>query len=262
MDKTTQYLTKVCDLWTLHVNLGIEYNTGINLGIDDQTAELLTCMEENILGTGGSSYGYDHNNQDETKVSCWVQPKKCCDCSKKIHFFSKSCVCGSKNFEFINDSRWGIDTQAHFLYKVQNYHLWVFEPETYDSDVKTFSLKRFLISSENKFFNDILKVQLNSGKTKNKNFIPYSADFFVSNPKMLSNFKIHKDENFGFIVERQNNEEILFTNEIIKKIKPYLKNDFKKNKDTYHYNELVDYLDIFAKKTSHGKERGKTSRRI
>jgi hypothetical protein len=41
-----------------------------------------------------------------------------------------------------------------------------------------------------------------------------------------------------------------------------LNKDFKIIKDIYQYNEIFEFIDIKNKKTTHGKERGKTIRRI
>lgn len=262
MDNTLSYLQKIVSNWHLDLKLGVKYNTPINIGITPDTAELITCMEENIKGTGSISHGFDHDNTDETKSLSLVQPKKCDNCKGKVHFFTKKCNCGGVKFEYINDSRWGIDCEAHFKYNPKGYHLWIFRPDKYNFDVNSFTLCRYYIDSTNKQFNDILSVQLNEGRGKSKNFLPDSKDFYTSKPIVKSKFRFTLESTLGFVVERLECEEIKYDKKVIKKMGKYLIDEFEDNKDIYLYEELVKFLDVYKYKTNHGKERGKTSRRI
>jgi hypothetical protein len=261
MDKTLNVIEKACSLWQYNLKLGKTYNTPVSIGFSDGYYELLTCVEHDLKGTGSISHGYDHNNGAETKGTSWVQPKKCNDCGAKIHFFAENCICGSNNFKYINDSRWGIDANAHFVHKVPDYHLWVLYPETYTFKCKKFFLKQYIISSSNQAFNEILKVQLDKGNSNGKNFIPYSSDFYVSNPKEVSSFTIIFDDVFDIIVDREVTQTIVYNDEIIRQISPMLDKSFIHNKDNYLYEELIPYINVRDKKTTHGKERGTTKRR-
>jgi hypothetical protein len=262
MDKTLNVLRQFCSQWQSNLKLGKTYNTPLSIGFEDAGFELLTCIEHNIKGTGSISHGYDHNNHDETKGTSWVQPKKCKDCDSKVHFFSEKCSCGSISFKFINDSRWGINAKAHFDYNVQNYHLWILIPKTYSHDCKVFDLKQYMINGNNKPFNDILKVQLDRSFSKSKNFTPFSSDFYASNPKEISSFTIVFDETFGVDIIRNQTKDIIYNKNVVKKMKEMMDLSFINNKDTYHYEELLPYINVKNKKTSHGKLRGETKRRI
>jgi hypothetical protein len=261
MDKTLNVLRQFCSEWQSNLKLGKTYNTPLSIGFEDARFELLTCVEHDIKGTGSISHGYDHNNHDETKGTSWIQPKKCDNCQGKVHFFSKTCACGSENFKYINDSRWGIDANAHFIYKVRMYHLWVLLPESYSHDCTVFKLKQYIIDGNNKPFNDILEVQLERSSSKGKNFLPFSSDFYASNPKEISSFTIVFDEIFGVDVTRNQTEEIVYTKDIVKKMMTMMDLSFLNDKDTYHYDELLPYINVKNKKTSHGKLRGETKRR-
>jgi len=261
MNKTILTLRQLCSQWKAKLTLGKTYNTPISIGFDDTEYELLSCVEHNIKGTGSISHGYDHDNQDETKGLSLVQPKKCDECGGKVHFFSEKCNCGSDKFTYVNDSRWGIDVSAHLMYEVNNYHLWILYPESYKHDCKVFILKQYLIDGNNKAFNDILEIQLDRGKSKFKNFLPFSGDFYVSNPKEVSSFTIVFDEIFGLDVKRNKTQEIFYTKDIVKKMKKMMDSSFINDKDTYLYEELIPFINVKNKKTSHGKRRGETKRR-
>lgn len=261
MDKTLTVIQKICSQWQFNLKLGREYNTPLSIGFSDGYFELLTCVEHELKGTGSISHGYDHNNHDETKGTSWVQPKKCNKCEAKIHFFTEKCICGSTDIKYVNDSRWGIDAKAHFEHKVNNYHLWILYPKTYSHNCKTFYLKQFVIDSNNNAFKDILKVQLERSDSKSKNFMPFSSDFYISNPKEVSSFTITFDDLFEVVVGRNKPEPILYNQEVINLISKVLDLSFVNNKDTYLYEELLQYINIKEKKTSHGKERGTTKRR-
>lgn len=261
IDKTLSTIRTICSQWQYNLKLGKTYNTPLSIGFSDGYFELLTCVEHDLKGTGSISHGYDHSNHDETKGTSWVQPKKCEDCNAKIHFFAEKCACGSTNIRYINDSRWGIDADAHFKHGVPNYHLWILYPEKYSHDCKIFYLKQFLIDSNNEAFNEILKIQLERSDSKGKNFIPFSSDFYASNPKEVSSFTIVFDDVFDVVVNRNENEEIIYDNKIISIMSKIIDFSSIEKKDIYLYEELLPYINIRNKKTTHGKERGITNRR-
>jgi hypothetical protein len=106
-----------------------------------------------------------------------------------------------------------------------------------------------------------LKVQLEIGSTNSKNFIPFGTDFYISNPKETSSFTINFHEIYGVVVTRNEVEEIVYTKNIVKKMSKVMDLSFINDKDTYHYEELLPYINVRNKKTKHGKERGITKRR-
>jgi hypothetical protein len=261
MDKTLITIKNLTRTWFEKINLGKKYNTPISIGFSDDEFELLTCIEHNIKGTGSISHGYDHDNKDETKGTSLVQPKKCTNCGGKLHFFAEKCSCNSTDFEYISDSRWSIDSKAHFEYGIPLYHLWVLYPEKNSYDCNKFYLKQYVIDANNEHFIEILKTQNELGKSKNKNFLPFSADFYASNPIEITSIIINFDQDFGIVVERNKTKTIEYDEKILKKMSKTLNKNFKIIKYIYQYNEIFEFIDIKNKKTTHGKERGKTIRR-
>jgi hypothetical protein len=91
--------------------------------------------------------------------------------------------------------------------------------------------------------------------------MPFSTDFYASNPKEVSSFTIIFDEIFDVVVTRNENKEIIYNNEILKIMGKIMDSSFIKEKDNYLYEELLSHINVKDKKTSHGKERGTTKRR-
>lgn len=266
--KVIDFLKIITKPWGEKIKYGIELNLPIGVEIAQTDYEALSCLIYDLKGTGKTSGDNDHSNGDETKGANKIKPKEC-KCGKICHWFSEKCECGSSEFLYGDDDnktdiRWGIDTTAHFKYKVPNYHFWILEASEYVSTNKIFYLKLFTVSSNNRMFNEILKVQ-NDSKSKNKNFLPYSKDFYASNPKYEACFKLKfnkKNSNLSISVEDVSS--IVLTKKILtqpKGIKRYLPNDFIVKKDIYQYDEIESLLNVKNFKTTHGKKRGETKRR-
>lgn len=267
--RVIDYLLKcVVNGWRARIEYGIEYNLPIGVEIGKTDFEALSCAFFGIKGTGKSSGDNDHDNGDETKGANKIRPKTC-KCGKVCHYFQHICECGLSEFVYSDDKdktdvRWGIDTKAHFKYNVPNYHMWIVEAQEYNSNNRTFFLTLFTIDGNNRMFNDILSVQ-NNAKSKQKNFIPYSKDFYASNPKMMAKYKIVlplESEEVQITVESI--EEIRITKEMMmdkKHIKKYLPKSFFPTKDTYLYEEIEHLLDVTLYKANMDKERGTTKRR-
>jgi hypothetical protein len=175
-------------------------------------------------GSGGSGFdliGYstDPNLEgdilaDESKFTCLVQPKFCKKCIdnycvennitdkkeknsvknkfKIIFFYEKCPKCESNDFEFVNDSRWGIDAYAGVKYKdnLEYYWLQVLEPSDYDGGCRKFNYKCFKISAKDKNFSEYLENQLEQGSKNNCNLLPYSYDFYRFSPIKICEFII------------------------------------------------------------------------
>lgn len=261
VDYTKEAIKQLTCSWPYKIERGVQKNTPLSATIAKEEWEHLTCEEHNLMGTGAGSHSNDHNNGDETKGVSQVQAKDCNSCHKKLHFFTNQCECGCSSFEYHSDSRWGIDTKAHFEYNVPKYHLWVLRPQTMEPNCKVFTIEEYIIDSQNKNFNEILKIQYESPKSKHKNLVPFSSDFYASNPVMSCKFTIELTKNKEVIVERNTIVDIVYDQKIIKKIKSILSKDFLNNKDNYRYDDIKDYINVRIKKTSHGKNRGKTKRR-
>jgi hypothetical protein len=260
-DKTLQTLALLTNTWFNKLKLGRHYNATTSIGFGDEEYELLTCVENELKGCGSISHGYDHTDKSETKGTSWVQPKKCLNCHSKLHFFSEKCICGSDKFSYINDSRWGIDAEAHFRYKIPKYHLWHFFPEKYSFDCDRFKLEKYEVDSHNKHFDETLKSQIKFGKNKSKNFMPKGCDFYSANPKITASFTFELNEIYGISVIRNMIEEIIYDEKVVQTMKKVLDDNFIITKNVYSYNELEPHINISNKKTTHGKSRGQTQRR-
>ena len=261
MDKTLKTLEVFTSSWKYCLELGKELNTPLSIGFSDSQAETLTCLENDLKGTGSISHGNDHNDGSETKFANKVQPKDCLRCGKKVHFFLEICDCGSNLFKYHTDARWGLDTKAHFEYNVPGYHLWVLNPLKYNSSCKYFTLRQYYISSKNDSFSSILRGQFESPKSKSKNFMPYQLDFYSSNPIMKSNFGIEITDD-GVSVVRKSCDIIKYDSSILEIMKDVIDNNaFQNTKDTYLYEEIEPYINVEKKKRSYGKDRGITTRR-
>ena len=117
------------------------------------------------------------------------------------------------------------------------------------------------IDSNNKIFQDILKIQLERSNSKGKNFMPFSSDFYASNPKEVSSFTIFFDEIFDVVVTRNENQELIYDEKILKIMSKILDSSFISEKSNYDYEELLPHINVNDKKTLHGKQRGVTNRR-
>jgi hypothetical protein len=142
--------------------------------------------------------------------------------------------------------------------------LWIVEAQEYNANNNIFFLTLYSISGNNRVFNDILKVQ-NESRSKKKNFIPYSKDFYASNPSMLGKWKIvlpSESEEVQITVEPL--EKICITKEMmtdVRHIKKYLPKSFFPTKDTYLYDEIEHLLDVTLYEANMNKDRGTTKRR-
>jgi hypothetical protein len=274
-DKTLWFLERIAQTWITNAIASLETNTYLTIGPKGPEFEVLSNYELNLKGTGASSCGFDHNDGSEDKGANLVQPKDCnsggtnqkprCVVTgklEKVHPYSDKCPkCNRDYFLIHNDSRWGIDTNSHFKYDIKKYNCWVFYPEGHNPMSKTYYLELYRVDSSNPNFQKILEIQYKYGSKKNKNFLPFSSDFYASGPTMLSKFKIDYQNDY-FECQRLQTEEIVYDNKILNILDPYLVNSFVQVKNSYTYNEIKEFIDIEKKVTKHGKERGEISRRI
>jgi hypothetical protein len=266
IQEVINYLKIITINWLVKIEFGIKTNTPIGVEIGKTDYEVLSCLFYDIKGTGKSSGDNDHDNGDETKGANKIRPKTC-SCGKICHFFLEKCSCGSSTFDYSDDElktdvRWGIDTNAHFRYGVPNYHLWILEAKEYSASNRTFLFTLYKINGENKHFNEILKVQ-NESKSKSKNFIPYSKDFYASEPNKMATFEITLNEN-GNIITHLPLTDLSYTKQILsdkRNLGKYLPSTFVPVKDNYLYEEIESLINVRKFKTAHDKERGYTKRR-
>jgi hypothetical protein len=120
----------------------------------------------------------------EVKTCCQIQPKICKNCENKIPYFQACCVfCNSTEFKEVKDSRFGIDSTAHFKYAdiLIEYILIIVG---YDSITENISIKIYKIKSNNEYFITYLKNQKDNSKSPTCNLLPYSFDFYASGPRL------------------------------------------------------------------------------
>jgi hypothetical protein len=139
----------------------------------------------NIILDPKKGYSFDTNLNDEIKTCEYLQPKTCNNCEKILNFFSDICYCGSTDFKNESgDSRWSINSASHFKHFKELNRYILFLVECKDKKTMTFSMKGWIIDKNNSHFNYILKNQ-SEAKTKSLNFLPFSHDFFLSDPLLF-----------------------------------------------------------------------------
>ena len=204
---------------------------------------------------------------------------KCNDCGKKVIFFDAVCRnCDSIDLKPLNDSRWGIDSEAGVKYHsdLDNYILQVLEPKYNLPNCRTFIYKYYVVNSNNKYFVDYIQNQYDNGKKKNCNFVPYSFDFYMSEPIKLIEIEItvtQKDNHYRTIfwnLENTTIEEMPVN--VLRK--PELCTILDNNNISYRKSDKLNTLTelvsnnyrgdirelLSLRKKSLGKNRGNTSR--
>jgi hypothetical protein len=270
------------DSWYHNIQLSLGRNLSLFPGNTGDYGELFGSFITGKLGTASGGSGFDLSNgvtADESKLCVWVQPKVC-NCgtktvqNKSIFFKNEKCECG-REFKYVKDSRWGIDSKAGVIYNEQldNYILQLIEPVEYKYDNFEFVYSCWFINGKDSNFHEYLVNQNENSKSNNCNLVPYSFDFYRGHPKLKVKLKIiltkngsninklfwnldnDKNEKMPFDIVKK--EEILFLDDSIKnaplkKMQEEMKSKFVEN--------LADFLPLRSK--SLNKERGITSRKI
>jgi len=193
-DSKKKKFEDLCDYYFKFISKDIETSLKFNHSLDFPTSnfcERLNFVLHNVKGYP-ANFLWDAENKSEVKGCNYTQSVKCHDCGNRNNYYSKTCwSCQSDKFIFIDDTRWGIDTNAHFKYiKQLSYYLFVvIYPLNKEIYSPQFRLQVFKVDSREKFFNKILEHQNKFG-SKGKNFMPYSRDFFLSSPSELLNVDI------------------------------------------------------------------------
>jgi hypothetical protein len=172
---------------TNHRNLPLTFMGGGNLG------ELLTLeMYPNTIGSASKGgMAFDNKTLDiskntveakEVKFVSLVGTKQCKYCTQKAPRFQPKCIyCDNCEFKLISDSRAGISSNAHILYKniLNEYIIFV---QDYNVDTKIIGLKAFKFLTKNTYFDSYIQNQYDCGGKLGGscNFIPYSFDWNMS----------------------------------------------------------------------------------
>lgn len=236
-------------------------------GIGNLGEELATIINPNSLcsaSKGGCSFDNFIINSDgeitsaiEVKTCCHIQPKTCKKCLKKTPFYQENCsYCNHNEFRKNNDSRFGIDAGAHFKYKslLKDYLL------IYINDINDIiKILVFVIKSDNNYFNNYIKNQLENSKKSNIcNLLPFSYDFYSSGPIKIIDLEYDLSGNLlSEFINRYNDNYLEFNTECLtktEKIKYEIPNDIS----YVSYNVIKDKLELRNKKLN--KNRGETTR--
>jgi len=274
------------DTWPIRIKQSINSNLDGFVSESGFMGEFLASLITGKKGTASAGSGFDLSDgikADESKLAVLVRAAVCNKCGEKVLFFNETCSCGSTDFTYPSDSRWGIDSKAGIEYKEQldKYILQVIKPVENSFDCNEFIYEAFLVNSKNKYFTEYLMNQYsNSTKSNNCNLLPYSYDFYRAEPVKVVSLKITLndfDSNIDCLYYDLKNtiSEIMPLDIVpVKYIKSILeiksidfKNSFSKNKliDLLKSNLNTDMLssDYFPLKTKNlNKNRGITSRKI
>lgn len=274
------------DTWPIRIKQSINSNLDGFVSESGFMGEFLASLITGKKGTASAGSGFDLSDgttADESKLAVLVRAAVCNKCGEKVLFFTEECSCGSTDFTYPSDSRWGIDAKAGIEYKDQldKYILQVIRPVDNSFDCKQFIYQAFLVDAKNKYFTEYLMNQyVNSNKSNNCNLLPYSYDFYRAEPILVVSLMItlnESDSNIDCLYYNLNNnvcERMPLEIVPVKYIKSILESNsigFKKNSSK---SELINLLEsnlntnilsseYFPLKTKNlNKNRGITSRKI
>lgn len=274
------------DTWPIRIKQSINSNLDGFVSESGFMGEFLASLITGKKGTASAGSGFDLSDgikADESKLAVLVRAAVCNKCGEKVLFFNENCSCGSTDFTYPGDSRWGIDSKAGIEYKEQldKYILQVIKPVENSFDCKEFIYEAFLVDAKNKYFTEYLMNQyLNSAKSNNCNLLPYSYDFYRAEPVKVVSLKITLndfDSNIDCLYYDLNNtiSEIMPLDIVpVKYIKSILETKSIDFKNSFSKNKLIDLLklnlntniltsDYFPLKIKNlNKNRGITSRKI
>lgn len=274
------------DTWSIRIKQSINSNLDGFVSESGFMGEFLASLITGKKGTASAGMGFDLSDgikADESKLAVLVRAAVCNECGEKVLFFKETCSCGSTDFKYPSDSRWGIDSKAGIEYKEQldKYILQVIKPINNSFDCKEFIYEAFLVDAKNKYFTEYLMNQyLNSPKSNNCNLLPYSFDFYRAEPIKVVSLKITLNElnsNIECIYyDLKNTKSEKMPLDVVesKTLKNILKDnliEFKKSSSKQDLINLIESnLDINSltsasfplKQKSLGKERGNLIRKL
>ena len=202
--------------WFSQKKLEEKLNRNIPFTLSDigTFGELLNSIQFNCYG-GGSKGGcaFDLISQDfksfyESKTICLIQPKICKNkkCKIKVPFFQKKCICCNQtDFQYLRDSRAGIDVDAHFKYDLKYYFINIID---YNIEMNKFTIETFKISSVNKYFKKYLHNQFKNSKSNTANLLPYKYDFYCSGPIKIFSCDLYENNiNINFSLDNNISEK-------------------------------------------------------
>ena len=181
------------------IQMCLDWNQGFTID-SGKLGERITFIVKDTKGVNSNGgCAFDAQDGTEAKACFTGQTYKCPKCGAKNNFYSSEChKCGSEDRKDPGDTRWGIDTKAHFLYygQIPDYIMTFIEPTNTDANNPKFRLRVYKISASNPRFNEILEHQAKTG-SHHKNFMPFSQDFYMSNPALLVDCNISVGHQFS-----------------------------------------------------------------
>ena len=194
----------------------------------------------------------------EVKTCCQIQPKKCVTCGNKAPYYQPLCVfCKGTEFKEIKDTRFGIDSKAHFKYQdmLKEYVMIIVD---YNNITENISMKIYKINSSNEYFTNYLLNQKDNSGSSTCNLLPYSYDFYGAGPIMLLDYDI---DTAGHITEKffnlDNKMSIDFDLSTLTRAEKE-KLGFSVDTPSVAYADIVEQLKLRNKKLN--KPRGTTTR--
>lgn len=239
------------------IEFSSKYNSPINFD-SASFGETLTCILLETMGAGTNGGGqFDTIAGDEVKTMLKCQGKDCTSCKTKNTFFREKChKCGKSDFKIPQDTRAGISVKEHFDYfpSLRDYVIVEISPKTLEATCREFTLNVYKIDKNNKFFNDMLKIQKDHGGNT-KNLLTTSVEFGMSDPRLLFSCEINSS---GQVVndsfEKQGS---------IRVPRSLFKRQYREYRDLIDengYDPRANPLNIAPRRGTHGKLRGKTQR--
>ena len=263
MEKFTELLKHTFKDIAKEIRYCLEWEQGFSFDTGKLGERILFIVRntKGIASNGGCAF--DAKNGDEAKLLFLGQTYLCPDCGLKNNYYSTECIsCGSTKRKDPNDTRWGIDAEAHFKYEGQIpcYIVTSVKPLNKDLDNLQYRLQTYKINSDNKFFNDMLKHQCDFGSKSHKNFMPFRRDFYMSSPIPLVDCIItckNDDVNVEYDLYEPDNQ----THINVMPIDIFTKKEKSKLTEIDGQVLISEAVEIIGVKNStHGKERGTLNR--
>jgi hypothetical protein len=173
------------------------------LGVGELGEELVLYMYPETIGSASKGgIAFDNKTIDiktkelisakEIKTVCLEGSKICINCKNKAPRFQPKCIyCDNSMFKLIADSRAGISSKQHIIYKeyLKEYIIFVIK---YIEDKNIISFKGYKFLSSNDYFDKYINNQYVSGSSKGGtcNFLPYSYDWYLSGPIKIMDINI------------------------------------------------------------------------
>jgi len=228
--------------------------------------ELTTTIYPNSLGSaskGGCSFDNFEINAEmeiikarEVKTCCHIQSKTCNSCKKKTPYYQEKCsFCKNDTFTKTFDSRFSINAKSHFKYKslLSEYMLFYVKEVDY-----TIIILGFIIKSDNVYFNNYLKNQLDNSESNSCNLIPFSYDFYSCGPIKILELVYDLSGNLlSEYIDIFNNNNLDFNTECLT-FDEKKKYDIPDERKTIPYKEIEEKLKLRPK--NFNKIRGNTTR--